>query len=89
MIPVLDGDARDMSPWPRPEPRGWTVLAARANLVVIPRVFPRLARSAPAPQRPSKVNSRVEFLKAIREVIDDRIDRLTAKASHGTKISVE
>ena len=35
------------------------------------------------------VNSRVEFLKAIREVIDDRIDHLTTKASHGTKISVE
>ena len=35
------------------------------------------------------VNSRVEFLKAIREVIDDRIVHLTTKASHGTKISVE
>jgi hypothetical protein len=35
------------------------------------------------------VNSRVEFLKAIREVIDDRIDHLTTKTSHGTKISVE
>jgi len=35
------------------------------------------------------VNSRVEFLKAIREVIDDRIDHLQTKASHGTKISVE
>ena len=35
------------------------------------------------------MNSRVEFLKAIREVIDARIDHLTTKASHGTKISVE
>jgi len=35
------------------------------------------------------MNSRVEFLKAIREVIDDRIDHLTTKASQGTKISVE
>jgi hypothetical protein len=35
------------------------------------------------------VNSRVEFLKAIREVIDDRIEHLTTKAGHGTKIPVE
>jgi hypothetical protein len=35
------------------------------------------------------VNSRVEFLKAIREVIDDRIDHLTTEADYGTKISVE
>jgi hypothetical protein len=35
------------------------------------------------------VNSRVEFLKAIRQVIDARIEHLTTKASHGTKIAVE
>jgi hypothetical protein len=34
-------------------------------------------------------NSRVEFLKAIRQVIDARIEHLSTKASHGTKIAVE
>jgi hypothetical protein len=35
------------------------------------------------------MNSRVEFLKAIREVIDERIDHLSAKGRQGTKIAVE
>jgi hypothetical protein len=34
-------------------------------------------------------NSRVEFLKAIREVIDARIERVQKAAQHGTKIAVE
>jgi hypothetical protein len=34
-------------------------------------------------------NSRIEFLKAIRGVIDDRIDRLSTKGQQGTKIAVE
>jgi hypothetical protein len=34
-------------------------------------------------------NSRVEFLKAIREVIDQRIERLSTPGQHGTKIAVE
>ena len=49
----------------------------RANFHISPEVKQHL------------VNSRVEFLKAIREVIDARIDHLTTKASQGTKISVE
>jgi hypothetical protein len=49
----------------------------RAHFHVSPEVRQHLA------------NSRVEFLKAIREVIDDRIDHLTTKASQGTKIPVE
>lgn len=35
------------------------------------------------------MNSRVEFLKAIREVIDERIEHLSAKGKQGTKIAVE
>ena len=35
------------------------------------------------------MNSRVEFLKAIREVIDERIEHLSAKGQQGTKIAVE
>lgn len=35
------------------------------------------------------VNSRVEFLKAVRSVIDARIEHLSSKPSHGTKIAVE
>jgi hypothetical protein len=34
-------------------------------------------------------NSRVEFLKAIRTVIDERIEHLSAKGPQGTKIAVE
>jgi hypothetical protein len=34
-------------------------------------------------------NSRIELLKAIREVIDDRIERLSRKAEPGAKIPVE
>ena len=34
-------------------------------------------------------NSRVEFLKAVRAVIDDRIERVAAKAQQGVKVPVE
>ncbi len=34
-------------------------------------------------------NSRVEFLKAIREVIDERIEHLSKAGQQGTKIPVE
>ena len=34
-------------------------------------------------------NSRVEFLKAIRSVIDDRIEQLSKAGQQGTKVSVE
>jgi hypothetical protein len=34
-------------------------------------------------------NSRLEFLKAIREVINQRIDRLSNPGQQGTKITVE
>ena len=34
-------------------------------------------------------NSRVEFLKAVRAAIDDRIERVAAAGQQGTKVSVE
>lgn len=34
-------------------------------------------------------NSRVEFLKAIRQVIDERIDHLSGQSQRGTKVAVE
>ena len=34
-------------------------------------------------------NSRVEFLKAVRQVIDDRIEHLSAQSQPGTKVAVE
>ena len=49
----------------------------RARLGVSPRVKQHLA------------NSRIEFLKAIREVIDERIENLAKPAQQGTKIRVE
>ncbi|MGH9686850.1 MAG: hypothetical protein ACRD5K_07155 [Candidatus Acidiferrales bacterium] len=35
------------------------------------------------------MNSRVEFLKAVRAVIDQRIERLSAAAQRGSHITVE
>lgn len=35
------------------------------------------------------MNSRVEFLKAVRAVIDQRIERLSAAAQRGSRITVE
>ena len=34
-------------------------------------------------------NSRVEFLKAIREVLDERIEHLSGQGQKGTKVAVE
>ena len=34
-------------------------------------------------------NSRLEFLKAIRAVIDERIERISSAAQRGTKVAVE
>jgi hypothetical protein len=49
----------------------------RARLGVSPAVRQHLA------------NSRIEFLKAIREVIDERIEHLSQAGKQGTKIPVE
>ncbi len=49
----------------------------RSRVGVSPRVRQHLA------------NSRVEFLKAIREVIDERIEHLSKPSQQGTKIQVE
>jgi hypothetical protein len=35
------------------------------------------------------MNSRIEFLKGIRAIIDSRIDHLSKATQHGTKIAVE
>jgi hypothetical protein len=43
----------------------------------------------PPTVRQHLTNSRVEFLKAIRAVIDHRIERLSATAQHGSRIAVE
>ena len=34
-------------------------------------------------------NSRVEFLKAVREVLNERIERLSSQGQQGTKVTVE
>jgi hypothetical protein len=34
-------------------------------------------------------NSRVEFLKAIREILDQRIEHLSSHGQKGTKVAVE
>jgi hypothetical protein len=48
------------------------------------------ARLGVSPQvRQHLTNSRIEFLKAIREVIDERIEDLSKAGQRGTKIPVE
>ena len=48
------------------------------------------SRIGVSPQvRQHLTNSRIEFLKAIREVIDERIEHLAKPAQQGTKISIE
>jgi hypothetical protein len=34
-------------------------------------------------------NSRVEFLKAVREILNERIERLSSQGQPGTKVPVE
>lgn len=34
-------------------------------------------------------NSRIEFLKAVRSVIDERIDRISKAESRGTRVAVD
>ncbi|HWQ54608.1 MAG TPA: hypothetical protein VN442_13065 [Bryobacteraceae bacterium] len=34
-------------------------------------------------------NSRIEFLKGVRSIIDDRIDRLSRKEARGTNVVVD
>jgi len=34
-------------------------------------------------------NSRVEFLKAVREILNERIERLSSQSQQGTKVPVE
>lgn len=43
----------------------------------------------PAEVREHFTNSRIEFLKGIRAVIDSRIEHLSKASPHGTKIAVE
>ena len=49
----------------------------RARMGVSPQVGRHLA------------NSRIEFLKAIRQVIDERIEHLSQAGQQGTKITVD
>ena len=43
----------------------------------------------PPAARQHLVNSRVEFLKALREMLDARIQHLSSQAQKGTKVAVE
>ncbi len=43
----------------------------------------------PPAVREHLTNSRVEFLKAVRAVIDQRIENLSARTQHGSHIAVE
>ena len=49
----------------------------------------RDAFGVPPAAKEHLANSRIEFLKAVREVIDARIERVSKATRQGTKIAVE
>lgn len=51
--------------------------------------LPLLERLWPEGARDHFRNSRVEFLKGIRSLLDDRIAHLSRKEHRGTKVAVE
>lgn len=51
--------------------------------------LPMLERLWPEATRDHFRNSRVEFLKGIRSLLDDRIAHLSRKDHRGTKVAVE
>jgi hypothetical protein len=51
--------------------------------------LPRLERCWSEATRDHFRNSRIEFLKGIRSLIDDRISYLSRKEQRGTRIAIE
>ena len=54
-----------------------------------PQVTDLVGKLVPEPVRQHLRNSRVEFLKAIRSLIDQRIEHLTKADQKGTTVPVE
>lgn len=51
--------------------------------------IPLLEQCCPAAARDHFRNSRVEFLKGIRSLLDDRIAHLSRQEAKGTRVAVE
>lgn len=51
--------------------------------------LPMLERMWPEATRDHFRNSRIEFLKGIRSILDDRIAHLSRREQKGTKVAVE
>jgi len=64
---------------------------ARSERCACHEVLDHLGKAFDLPPavREHLTNSRVEFLKAVRAVIDHRIERLSATAARGSRIAVE
>ena len=65
-------------------PAGYERCLCREMLDHVKEVF-----GLPPEVREHFTNSRIEFLKGIRAVIDSRIEHLSKTSPHGTKIAVE
>ena len=76
---------------PSSDPAGGRTESGRGAPREVHALIDQLANcfDVPGEVREHFVNSRVEFLKAIRAAIDHRIEKLSAKSQHGSKIAVE
>jgi hypothetical protein len=74
-----------------PETKQGTTQSAQYERCVCREVMDhfREAFGIPPEVRDHFNNSRVEFLKGIRAIIDSRIEHLSRPSAHGTKIAVE
>ena len=69
-------------------PKGQAVAHARCACGELTEAVSELLGFSPSVKQHLH-NSRIEFLKALREVIDTRIDHLSGQAQKGTKVAVE
>ncbi len=70
---------------PLEAPRAYEPCLCREALRKIDRFFTMKSETA----REHFRNSRLEFLKAMRTLIDERIERLSGTGQQGTKVTVE
>ena len=57
--------------------------------IAAPQIEAFVGRLWPADTREHFRNARLEVLKGMRKIIDDRIDHLSQHAAKGTKVNVE
>ena len=69
-------------------PTGQAAAHARCACGELTEAISELLGFSPSVKRHLQ-NSRIEFLKALREMIDARIDHVSAQAQKGTRVAIE